>query len=204
MRTSSALSRRRAMQFAGAASALPLVHVRSAGAAGKLALAFWDHWVPGGNDAMTRQINAWAKQNKVDVNVDYMSAGNKLLITAAAEEQAKTGHDVIALPVWEIHNHASALEPVDDVVQRLIAKYGPTNEVNEYLAKIKGHWMAVPSNSGSQNQPPCGRISLLKEKAGFDVLAAFPVSSEYTPDADAWTWDMHLKAAESCANAGKP
>ena len=101
-----------------------------------------------------------------------MSAGNKLLITAAAEEQAKTGHDVIALPVWEIHNHASALEPVDDVVQRLIARYGPTNEVNEYLAKINGHWMAVPSNSGSQNQPPCGRISLLKDKAGFDVLAA--------------------------------
>ena len=151
MQVSAAISRRRALQAAGAAGVLPLVHIRTAGAAGRLNLAFWDHWVPSGNDIMSRQINAWAQQNNVDVSVDYMSAGNKLLVTAAAEEQAKTGHDVIALPVWEIHNHASALEPVDDVMQRLITKYGPTNSINDYLAKIKGHWMAVPSNSGSQN-----------------------------------------------------
>jgi ABC-type glycerol-3-phosphate transport system substrate-binding protein len=36
------------------------------------------------------------------------------------------------------------------------------------------------------------------------VLAAYPVSDEYTPGADAWTWDMHLKAAEACAKVGKP
>src|SRR5215469_11195575 len=127
------ITRRRALQ--ATAAALPLLHIRSAGAAGKLALAFWDHWVPGGNDAMTKQINAWAQKNQVDVTTDYMSAGNKLVITAAAEEQAKTGHDAIAMAVWEVQNHARALEPVDDVVQRLIAKYGPTNDVNEYLAK---------------------------------------------------------------------
>ena len=204
MATSLRTTRRRTMQRAAAAAVLPLVHIRTAGAAGKLALAFWDHWVPGGNDAMTTQINTWAAKNKVDVTTDYMSAGNKLLITAAAEHAAKTGHDAISLPVWEIHNHADAFVPVDDVVQRLIAKYGPTNEVNEYLAKIDGRWMAVPSNSGSQNQPPCGRISVLKEKAGLDVLAAWPVSKEYTAGAEAWTWDAHLKAAAACYEASMP
>ena len=104
----------------------------------------------------------------------------------------------IALPVWEIHNHARAFEPVDEVVQRLIAKYGPTNEVNEYLAKVNGHWMAVPSNSGSQNQPPVGRISVLRDKAGLDLLSMYPVNDQYTPGADAWTWEAHLKAAEAC------
>ena len=68
---------------------------------------------------MTKQITAWARKNQVDVTIDYMSAGNKLVITAAAEEQARTGHDAIALPVWEVHNHAHAFEPVDDVMQRL-------------------------------------------------------------------------------------
>ena len=55
-----------------------------------------------------------------------MSAGNKLVITAAAEEQAKTrprrdgdGGVGGATP------HPRGLEPVDDVVQRLIAQYGP-------------------------------------------------------------------------------
>lgn len=203
MKRQQTITRRTVLRLS-ATAALPLVHIRSAGAAGKLALAFWDHWVPGGNDVMTRQINAWSEKNKVDVAVDYMSAGNKLQVTAAAEAQAKTGHDVIALPVWEIHNHSSAFDPVDDVVQRLIAQYGPTNPVNEYLAKIGGHWMAVPSNSGSQNQPPCGRISMLKDYAGFDVLAAYPVNDEYTAGADAWTWDALLKAAEACQKAGKP
>src|SRR6201990_158021 len=111
------ISRRRALPMGGAA--LPLVHVRTGRAAGKLALAFWDHWVPGGNDTMTQQISAWAKQNQVEITTDYMSAGNKLVITAAAEEQARTGHDAIAMAVWEVQNHARALEPVVDVMQRL-------------------------------------------------------------------------------------
>ena len=198
------MTTRRQMLTAAAATALPLVHIRSGRAAGKLALAFWDHWVPGGNDAMSAQINAWAAKNQVEVATDYMSAGNKLLITAAAEHQARTGHDAIALPVWEIHNHAEAFEPVDGVMQRLIKQYGPTNEVNEYLAHINGHWMAVPSNSGSQNQPPCGRITVLKDKAGLDVLAMYPVGTEYTPGAEAWTWDAHLRAAEACHKAAMP
>jgi ABC-type glycerol-3-phosphate transport system substrate-binding protein len=58
-------TRRQTIQLAAASAVLPLVHIRTAGAAGKLALAFWDHWVPGGNDAMTKQINAWAEKNKV-------------------------------------------------------------------------------------------------------------------------------------------
>lgn len=65
------LSRREALRLGGAA-ALPLVHIRTAAAAGKLALAFWDHWVPGGNDVMSKQINTWAAQNKVEVSVDYI------------------------------------------------------------------------------------------------------------------------------------
>jgi ABC-type glycerol-3-phosphate transport system substrate-binding protein len=196
------ITRRRALRLG--ALALPLVHVRSGHAAGKLALAFWDHWVPGGNDVMTQQINIWARKNQVEVTTDYMSAGNKLVITAAAEEQAKTGHDAMAMAVWEVQNHAHSLEPVDDVVQRLIARYGPTNEVNEYLAKVNGIWMAVPSNSGSQNQPPVARIGVLREKAGLDLLSMYPVNNEYTSGADAWTWDAHLKAAEACQKAGMP
>jgi ABC-type glycerol-3-phosphate transport system substrate-binding protein len=204
MATQHQLTRRRAVRLAAAATALPLVHIRTAGAAGKLALAFWDHWVPGGNAAMTKQITAWAATNHVEVTVDYMSAGNKLLITAGAEEQARAGHDVISQPVWEIHHHAHSFEPVDDVMQRLTAKYGPVNEVSDYLARIDGHWLAVPSNSGAQNQPPCGRISVLKQQAGLDVLAMYPVNTDYTAGADAWTWDAHLQAASACFKAGMP
>ena len=36
------------------------------------------------------------------------------------------------------------------------------------------------------------------------MLAAYPVSNDYTSSAEAWTWDKHLKAAEACAKVGKP
>ena len=38
-------------------------------------------------------VDAWAEKNKVDVQLDFLTAiGNKINITMAAEAQAKTGH----------------------------------------------------------------------------------------------------------------
>src|SRR6202042_3410969 len=119
------ISRRRALNFATASAALPLVHIRSGRAAGKLSVGFWDHWVPEGNEIMKQQCAAFASANQVDLQVDFItSVGSKNLLTIAAEAQAKTGHDIQQLPGWEVQNHADQLEPVDDIMQRLTAKYG--------------------------------------------------------------------------------
>ena len=76
-------------------------YVRSAHAAGKLSIGFWDHWVPGANDISRKLVNEWAEKEKVDVSVDYItSLGNKNLVTIAAEAQARSGHDVLAMPTW--------------------------------------------------------------------------------------------------------
>ena len=118
-------TRRTALKLGAAAAALPLVHIRTGGAAGKVSIGFWDHWVPGGNDVMQKQVDAWAEKNKVEVQVDFItSTGNKLQLTGAAEAQAKTGHDALAFFNWDVYNVADALEPIDDVMQRLIAKNG--------------------------------------------------------------------------------
>ena len=109
------VSRRGALKLGAAAAALPLVHIRTAGAAGKLAVGFWDHWVPGANDVMQKQVNAWGEKNKVEVTQDYTSAS--LQMTGAAEAQAKTGHDMYTFFNWNVHNVADAFEPVDDVMQ---------------------------------------------------------------------------------------
>ena len=58
------LSRRRALKLGAAAGALPLVHIRTAGAAGKVKIGFWDHWVPGGNAIMQKQVDAWSAQTR--------------------------------------------------------------------------------------------------------------------------------------------
>src|ERR1700745_1442231 len=111
MKRSGQVSRRRALKWGAAGAPLPLWHIRTAGAAGKLKVGFWDHWVPTGNDVIRKQVNAWAEQNKVEVQCDFL--GTALLTTAAAEQQSRTGHDIFTLANWEINNHAQALEPVD-------------------------------------------------------------------------------------------
>jgi ABC-type glycerol-3-phosphate transport system substrate-binding protein len=196
------VTRRRALHLAAAAAALPLVHIRTAGAAGKLAVGFWDHWVPDGNKVMQKQVDAWAGKTKVDVQVDFITGnGAKLLMTGVAEAQAKTGHDIMTFLNWDMYNVAASLAPVDDVMGRLTAKYGESSSTSEYLAKVKGHWMAVPTSSGTQTKPPCARISLMK-KYGIDVQAMYPAKPEKTALAANWTYDTFLKVAEAAHKDG--
>jgi ABC-type glycerol-3-phosphate transport system substrate-binding protein len=199
------LSRRSALKVGAAAAALPLVHIRSGRAAGKVSIAFWDHWVPEGNEVMKKQCEAFAKKNQVEVQADFVtSMGSKNILTIAAEAQAKAGHDVQQLPGWEGQNHADQLEPVDDVMKRLMAQYGPVSSGSQYLFTVKGHWIAVPCSSGNQNKGPCGRISVLKDVAGLDVVKMYPASADPSPDAENWTYDTFLKAAEACSKAKMP
>ena len=199
------VSRRRALQLTATGAALPLVHIRTAGAAGKLTFAMWDHWVPTGNDAVRKVVNDWAQKNKVEVNIDFLSSnGEKIDITMAAEAQARRGHDIYAFDQWTVHQWSEKLDPLDDVVQSLIAQYGPVAKVNEYLGKVNGHWMAVPTSIGSGTLPPCARISMLQKFAGIDVRAWYPAHPS-TPEAAAeWTYATQLKAAEACFKAGYP
>src|SRR4051812_44774452 len=92
------------------AATLPLVHIRSAAAAGKLSIGFWDHWVAASNTALRGQVEAWGQKNKVEVKMDFItSVGNKLLLTGAAEALAKEGHDVMTFRDWEVQNHTDHL-----------------------------------------------------------------------------------------------
>lgn len=199
------LSRRGALKLGATAAALPLVHIRTAGAAGKLAVGFWDHWVPAGNVAMRKLVEQWAERTKTEVQLDFItSVGNKNLLTIAAEAQAKSGHDALAYPTWEIRNNARLLEPMDDVVGRLSAKYGQITPISEYLAKVDGAWRAMPSISGSQNKPCCSRLDFFKSQMNMDLQAIFPVADKMGPGYDDWTWETFLSAAEKAKAANLP
>ena len=205
MRPKHAVTRRKALKLGAAAAALPLVHISTAGAAGKLSLGLWDHWVPSGSPALKKIIDDWAAKNKVEVQTDFLaSVGNKINITMAAEAQAKVGHDIYAFDQWTVHQYADDLEPVDDVMAKLIAKYGKLGKAYEYLAFIDKHWMAVPVGWGSAPLPPCGRISMLKNICGVDVQQWFP-AHQATPDASKdWTYDKLLEMAGQMHKAGYP
>ena len=97
-----------------AAAALGAPLVRGAYAAGKLSCGFWDHWVPGANEPLAKLCREWADREKVDLTVDFItSQGDKLALTAAAEAQARSGHDILQMSDWYAAAQADNLEPVD-------------------------------------------------------------------------------------------
>ena len=177
--------------------------VRGAHAAGTLSIGFWDHWVPNANDATDKLVREWAEKEKVEVKIDFItSQGNKLLLTGAAESQAKAGHDILALSTWLPARYKDQLVPMNDVMEPLIATNGAVNATVEYLGKIDGKWLGVPATVGSQIKGPCSRIDYMKDLAGIDVQAMYPAGS--APKAEAWTFETFLKAAEACHKGGHP
>jgi len=127
-------TRRRFMATSAAASATMIAapFVKTAYAAGKLSIGFWDHFVPGANKTCDALIQEWAAKEKVEVQIDRFTA-TKALLTVAAEAQARSGHDILYMTSWLPHDYAKSLEPVDDVMIELIKQNGPVNEIVAYL-----------------------------------------------------------------------
>ena len=191
----------------GSAAAIAAPYVKDSYAAGSLSLGVWDHWVPGANNTLTKLCNEWGAKNNCEVKIDYItSQGEKDKLTAAAEAQAGTGHDIMSHRDWNIRIHQNVLEPLDDLVDGLIKQYGPISPVAEYLAKIKGTWRGVPTAVGSQVKPCCSRFDLYQQHAGIDVRDLFPADESKWDKAktDTWTWDTYLTSAQKLSSRRFP
>jgi ABC-type glycerol-3-phosphate transport system substrate-binding protein len=76
-----------AVLTAGSVLAAPAVFAQGTG--GNLRFAFWDHWVPGSNEALQVLGRQWAERNRVNLTLDFINTtGNQLQLTAAAQAQA--------------------------------------------------------------------------------------------------------------------
>jgi ABC-type glycerol-3-phosphate transport system substrate-binding protein len=200
-------TRRSVLRTAALASTvLATPFVRGAHAAGKLSVGFWDHWVPGANDSLTKLCHEWADKNKLDITIDYItSQGDKLTLTKAAEAQAGSGHDLLQFSGWDAASYTDHLVQVDDIVNPLIKEHGKLLDGSIHGGRQKGHWYAVPAARGTIAAPCCARIDLFKKYVGLDVTKMYPADAP--PDktlADAWTWDAFLVAAEKCFKGGYP
>src|SRR4029450_6719168 len=141
------ITRRQALKVTAGAvrPPLPLVHVQTAAAAGRLTMGIWDHWVPAGNPVLKGLGDEWGAKKKVEVTSNFIpSAGNKIILTQAAEAQARSGHDILAFDQYAAHQYGDKLAPVKDVMEPLIKQYGPVSTAVEYLGTSDGKWLAVP------------------------------------------------------------
>ena len=84
------LTRRHFIRTTAASTAVvAMPYVRGSHAAGKLSIGFWDHWVPGANDTSRALVEEMGREEKSTSDRLITSQGNKLLLTIAAEAQAR-------------------------------------------------------------------------------------------------------------------
>lgn len=202
-------SRRRLISGAASATALSITStfIRTVHAAGSLSIGFWDHWVPGANDSLTKLCKEWGEKEKMEVKIDYItSQGSKRQLTAVAEAQAKSGHDILQLTSWDAPNQAKNLMPVDDIVNAAMQKNDNATDAVQYVGKVNGSWIGVPATNGIQVRGRCGRTDLLAKHANLDVVKMYPGVNGKPDKAlqDQWTWDVFLSAAEKCQKGGNP
>src|ERR1700757_2964802 len=154
------LTRRAVLKTAALASTtLAAPFVRGAHAAGKLSCGFWDHWVPGANEPLAKLCREWADREKVELTIDFItSQGDKLTLTATAEAQARSGHDVLQMSDWYVAAQAENLAPVDELVTSLIEQHGKLLLGSEYIGRQKGRWIAVATGGQTTGETPCARI----------------------------------------------
>ena len=72
--TTRKFDRRRFLKATAAASTTAAIapYIRTSHAAGKLEVGFWDHWVPGANDTLTKMCQEWAAKEKVELKIVYI------------------------------------------------------------------------------------------------------------------------------------
>jgi ABC-type glycerol-3-phosphate transport system substrate-binding protein len=201
------LTRRRLLQtaaFTTGALGFPFTHGAHAG--GRLSAFFWDHPVPSVPQAMRKLCESWATREKVDLQLDFVSTnGDKILLTLAAEGQARSGHDIATIPSWYVSGQVERLEPVDDLITALVDQNGKIDWTAEYLGKFDGRWAALPVSTGSPTLPACARIDLMTRHAGIDIAAMYPAEGPPNKQlAESWNWNTFLAAARKCFEAGYP
>jgi ABC-type glycerol-3-phosphate transport system substrate-binding protein len=173
----------------------------------KLSIGMWNHWVPGAADVHKEIVQEWAKKNKVDVSVDLVGPQCRDIRTiVSAEARAEAGHDISAICTFDGISFKDKLEPLNDVADYLMGKYGKFDTVSTYLSNLKGTWITLPAPTGSHSYPMVTRIDLWREHAGIDVVDIFPpdATKRSARKVKGWTYSKFLKACKKLHAAGYP
>jgi hypothetical protein len=76
---------------------------------------FRERWTPGAKDTMTGLCNEWAENEKVGTTFAFISTqGDKVILSAAVEAQAKSEHDISSILTWHCPQNGKPINKVAD------------------------------------------------------------------------------------------
>ena len=182
----SRMTRRRLLeQSALAATALIAApYVRGAHAAGKLSIGFWDHWVPGANNASQGAVRGMGREGE--------GRGLDRLHHLAGQQEPADHRRRGAGAVRPRHLRVPDLGAAGACAEPRAGRrhHGRADQAERRGQPDRRISRREPTASGSPCRPrvgsqikgPCSRIDLMKKHAGIDVQAMYPAGS--APKAD--------------------
>jgi multiple sugar transport system substrate-binding protein len=112
----------------------------------KLRVWLFKSFVTAGNDVLARQIEAWGKERKVDVELDWATFGDREQKFVAAIE---TGNppDMAEMNMYGPMRYKAALRDVTKLASEVAAARGGMLPFAEMYTKLEGKSLAVPRYS---------------------------------------------------------
>jgi ABC-type glycerol-3-phosphate transport system substrate-binding protein len=136
---------RRAAVITGSTAAALHVLGRMAGAQARTRLRVWlfKSFVTGSNDVLARQIDTWAKDRKVDVEVDWATFGDREPKFVAAIE-AGNPPDLAEMNIFGPLRYKPVLRDVSKLAADLARTKGGLLPFAEQATKVDGKFLGVP------------------------------------------------------------
>src|SRR2546427_9097752 len=135
--------------------------------------------------AIAKIGNDFAAQHTATFAGDFIDQP-EVAAKLTAEEQARSGHDLVDLQDNLPTIHKSFLVPLDDVVADITKRYGPFYQIAKDSGYVEGHWLSLPW---------LGNCELGVYRSDY-----FAQVGEKAPS----TWDDLLRAATRLKKAGHP
>jgi hypothetical protein len=174
---------------AAATAALAFPYIRTSHAAGSLSVGFWDHWVPGANDTLTKICQDWGEGEGRPQDRLHHHAGQQ---AAAHRHRRGAGEGRPRHPrllAWD--RSTSEAARADGRRDRQLEKqYGKVVAASEYLSKSKGHWIAVPARHRHAGEAAVRAPRPVQDRhAGIDFQEDVPAGQKPSKEADNWDLD---------------
>ena len=159
------------------------------GAPSEISFMHTGHFVPAFEQEIRKQMEVWGKQKGVAVRADFVS-GTEFDAKLVSEAETRTGHDVVAIRLYDAALYQDSLADQDALATELGAQHGGWLPIAQESSYFGGHWKAVPFYH--QSEPAVYRTDLFQQ---------IGLTREQV---HALTWDRFLDAAKKLHALGKP
>jgi ABC-type glycerol-3-phosphate transport system substrate-binding protein len=136
--------RQTAMVTGGTTAGLHVLRrMASAQAQPKLRVWLFKSFVTAGNDVLARQIEAWAKERKVDVDLDWATFGDRETKFVAAIE-AGNPPDMAEMNIYGPMRYKPALRDMTKLANEIAGARGGMLPFADMAMKLEGKYLGVP------------------------------------------------------------